>query len=172
MKEIIETTGKKIRRARREADLTQTELAEKIPVYKTTVSNWETDKYPPDYENLKRLSELLHKGISYFFGETESPTTKVSEPIVKYTASELSELSELRERVRQLEESNIKLEEDRIKSIFNRDETKRIRSKSIQLDAVNTLQDIKLEKLEKKIEELQEKKKALIEQLKMGKKKK
>lgn len=48
----------KLTSLRRENDLTQTELAEKLKVSRQTVSNWETGEALPSTDNLGRLGEL------------------------------------------------------------------------------------------------------------------
>lgn len=49
--------GNRIRRIRKELEMTQTELGEKIGVSFVTVSNWETGKHKPEMEQLKKVAE-------------------------------------------------------------------------------------------------------------------
>lgn len=51
--------GKRIRKARQDKDLTQEQLADKIGYTKQTVSNWETGKSTPRYEDKYILSKEL-----------------------------------------------------------------------------------------------------------------
>nr|WP_288724101.1 helix-turn-helix transcriptional regulator [uncultured Sellimonas sp.] len=53
------TTGKFLARKRKEKNLTQEQLAEKIGVSNKTISKWETGKCMPDYAVVKSLCEEL-----------------------------------------------------------------------------------------------------------------
>ena len=50
--------GKKLKNARIEAGLTQEKAAEKIDVYRQTISNWENEKSYPDIISVIALSDL------------------------------------------------------------------------------------------------------------------
>ena len=50
-------TGKFISQKRKEKNLTQEQLAEKLGVSNKTVSKWETGKCMPDYSVVKSLCE-------------------------------------------------------------------------------------------------------------------
>ena len=54
-----QTTGKFIAHKRKEKNLTQEQLAEKLGVSNKTVSKWETGKCMPDYSVVKNLCEEL-----------------------------------------------------------------------------------------------------------------
>ena len=53
------TTGKFISKKRKEKNLTQEQLAEKLGVSNKTISKWETGKCMPDYSIVKSLCEEL-----------------------------------------------------------------------------------------------------------------
>lgn len=53
------TTGKFIAQKRKEKNLTQEQLAEKLGVSNKTISKWETGKCMPDYSVVKTLCEEL-----------------------------------------------------------------------------------------------------------------
>ncbi len=55
--------GEKIRSARKNAGLTQAQLAEKLFVSRQAITKWEAGKGMPDLENLRQLSSLLHISI-------------------------------------------------------------------------------------------------------------
>jgi len=76
--------GKKICDARNELDITQVELAEMIGSAHSTIANWETGRFIPEINSLKKLSEVLKKPLEYFFEETEK--IKVSSPIAEYSS--------------------------------------------------------------------------------------
>ena len=48
-----QTFGEKLKSARKEAGLTQEQLAVKLMVSRQAITKWETDKGMPDIENLK-----------------------------------------------------------------------------------------------------------------------
>ncbi len=53
------TLGEKIKLARKQAGLSQEQLAEKIGVSRSAVAKWEVNNGMPDIDNLKALSQLL-----------------------------------------------------------------------------------------------------------------
>lgn len=60
------TVGEKIKLARINENLSQSELAKAIGVTYQTISKWELNKSLPDIFSLKKLSEFLKKDIYYF----------------------------------------------------------------------------------------------------------
>lgn len=59
------TLGEKLKEARKQAGLSQEQLAEKLGISRSAVAKWETDKGIPDVDNLKALSGLLSVSIDY-----------------------------------------------------------------------------------------------------------
>ena len=57
------TFGEKLKNARKNAGLSQEQLAEKLCVSRAAVAKWETDKGLPDIMNLKAISRLLDISI-------------------------------------------------------------------------------------------------------------
>ena len=62
MKENGMTFAEKLKEARKSAELTQEQLAEKLMVSRQAITKWESEKGLPDIENLRLLSQVL--GIS------------------------------------------------------------------------------------------------------------
>ncbi len=62
--------GKKIKLARVELDLTQTELAQKIGATQKSISRYEAGKSIPKIETLLKLARTLRKPSAYFLGLT------------------------------------------------------------------------------------------------------
>lgn len=63
----------RIAQFRRESDMNQRELGEKLGVGQTTVSAWETGRNEPDSDSLSRMANLFHTTIGYLMGyEAES----------------------------------------------------------------------------------------------------
>ena len=58
--------GKKIKLARIEADLTQTQLAQKIKAKQKSISRYETGASLPSLETLVKIAKALKKPIGYF----------------------------------------------------------------------------------------------------------
>ena len=65
------TFGEKLREARKEAGLTQEQLAEKLSVSRSAVAKWESDTGMPDVVNLKAMSGLLSVNIDQLLDEDE-----------------------------------------------------------------------------------------------------
>jgi|SRR5690625_9801 len=76
------TFGEKLKKARKEAGLTQEQLAEKLNVSRSAIAKWETDKGMPDIDNLKLLSQLVDVSIDYLLDEGEKISfNEIKEPI-------------------------------------------------------------------------------------------
>ena len=59
---------KRLRQLRREYNMTQEDLGEKLGVGKTTISNYETGKSYPDNENILKLSKIFEVTTDYLLG--------------------------------------------------------------------------------------------------------
>jgi len=76
------TFGEKLKKARKEAGLTQEELAKRMNVSRSAVAKWETDKGMPDIENLRLISSMIDVSIDYLLEEGERITfNETKEPI-------------------------------------------------------------------------------------------
>lgn len=76
------TLGEKITAARKQAGLSQAELAERIFVSRQAVSKWENDRGLPDIENIKALSGVFGVSLDYLVGMNENtPAPVLIEPI-------------------------------------------------------------------------------------------
>ena len=76
------TFGEKLKNARKEAGLSQEQLAEKLSVSRSAVAKWETDNGMPDVNNLKAMASLLNTSIDYLLDEDEKLTfNETREPI-------------------------------------------------------------------------------------------
>ncbi len=65
------TLGEKIKQARRNAGLTQEQMAEKLMISRPAITKWESDKGIPDIENLKAISKLLDVSLDYLLNDGE-----------------------------------------------------------------------------------------------------
>ncbi len=61
--------GKKIKIARIELDLTQTDLAKKINAKQKSISRYETGLSMPSIDTLVKIAKALKKSTSYFLEE-------------------------------------------------------------------------------------------------------
>ena len=61
--------GKKIKLARVELDLTQTQLAKKINAKQKSISRYETEVSLPSIETLVKIAKVLKKPAGYFLDE-------------------------------------------------------------------------------------------------------
>ena len=58
--------GEKIKKLRKERNITITDLGRIVGMSKSTVSMWEQGLRRPEYEELQKLSDFFGKSISYF----------------------------------------------------------------------------------------------------------
>ena len=76
------TFGEKLKSARKNAGLSQEQMAEKLCVSRAAVAKWETDKGLPDIMNLKSISKLLDVSIDTLLSDEEAAEFLVTkEPI-------------------------------------------------------------------------------------------
>lgn len=75
----------KIRIARKNKGYKQSELALKLNVKNTTISNWEKGISKPDFDNIQKLCDLLDVDANYFFNTKSLHThlSYVEEEIIK-----------------------------------------------------------------------------------------
>ena len=65
------TLGEKIKEARKQCDLSQEQLAEKMAVSRSAVAKWEANNGLPDVDNLKSLAQLLNVSVDYLLDDGE-----------------------------------------------------------------------------------------------------
>ncbi|MCM1514641.1 MAG: helix-turn-helix domain-containing protein [Anaeroplasma bactoclasticum] len=75
----METFGMRLSRVRRENNLTQEDIAEKLHITAQAVSKWENDITSPDIDTLVKLSELLHISLDDLLGKKGGQTQYVAE---------------------------------------------------------------------------------------------
>lgn len=61
----------RLRQLRKEANMTQKQLADKLQCSYTTVSNLETGRNQPPLRTLRLLSDIFHVSIDYLLGKEE-----------------------------------------------------------------------------------------------------
>lgn len=93
------TIGKKIKTARKNAGLSQEQLAEKLCVSRAAVAKWETDKGLPDIMNLKAISKLLDVSIDSLLDDGEAADYTVTKEPIDLNALELRGRARLKQDV-------------------------------------------------------------------------
>ena len=73
--------GETIRNARKSLGLTQRQLAEKLGVSNTSVSNWEKGLSRPDADLIQKLCVCLHLQPNDIYGTTEAPAENHRRPV-------------------------------------------------------------------------------------------
>ena len=64
------TLGEKLKEARKQASLSQEQLAEKLGVSRSAVAKWETGNGIPDVGNLKVIAQLLNVSVDYLLDDS------------------------------------------------------------------------------------------------------
>ena len=68
--------GEKIKKKRKELNLTQEYLAKELNISRQAISKWEKEMSYPSMENLVKLSEIFGVDIEYFKNEKEEKSKK------------------------------------------------------------------------------------------------
>lgn len=67
--------AERLKLLRKEAGLTQVQLAEKMGVSKGTVAMWEIGKREPNFETLDTLSNIFDRRIDYILGRSDDASS-------------------------------------------------------------------------------------------------
>lgn len=81
-----------IKKARKKKGLTQAELAKQIGVSQGSLSAWETDRWQPDVESLKKLCEVLNCSADYLLVQQTVTLSKSVDNIYFHLAKEMEEM--------------------------------------------------------------------------------
>lgn len=84
------TLGEKLKAARKNAGLTQEELAARLCVSRAAVAKWETDKGLPDIMNLKAISKLLDVSIDYLVDDGQTLELRVTKELIELSTFEIT----------------------------------------------------------------------------------
>ncbi|MCK8824880.1 helix-turn-helix domain-containing protein [Fuchsiella alkaliacetigena] len=77
--------AKRIKKLRKEFDLTQEKLAKKVGVSRATIAGYETKGKEPPYDTLTKLAEIFNVSTDYLLGLTDE--RKTAEKIKKALAN-------------------------------------------------------------------------------------
>nr|WP_302597785.1 helix-turn-helix transcriptional regulator [uncultured Cellulosilyticum sp.] len=89
--------SKRLKELRKEHNLTQADLAQKLGVVRTAITNYETNRTMPDPAALNELANLFNVSIDYLLGNTNTPTDNLTVKEEKDIAKKLDELKEILE---------------------------------------------------------------------------
>ncbi|WP_051663151.1 XRE family transcriptional regulator [Alicyclobacillus macrosporangiidus] len=70
---VMSMLGSRIRKMRQANKMTQQQLADRLGLAKSTISQYENDINEPDADTLRRLSETLGCTADYLLGRTDDP---------------------------------------------------------------------------------------------------
>ncbi|QUH20415.1 helix-turn-helix domain-containing protein [Alkaliphilus sp. B6464] len=72
--------SERLRSLRKDLNLTQEELAQKLNKTRSTIAGYETERKQPDYETLKFIADFFDVSIDYLLGRTHdrNPTVRIS----------------------------------------------------------------------------------------------
>lgn len=79
--------NERLRELRKQQNLTQEQLAERLHMSRQAISHWETGRAAPDYEALRLLAEALNTTPSALLGEEEPHPAADEAPAKKRTGS-------------------------------------------------------------------------------------
>ena len=68
----------RLRDARRNAAISQKDLAAKIGVSRSTVAMWENEMSQPDHDSLRKISSALNVSIDYLLGNENNKSEDVT----------------------------------------------------------------------------------------------
>lgn len=97
--EDFKKLGAKIRKARKEAGLSQKDVSRALKVSDKAVSSYEVGRNQPSFQILKTISDITHKPISYF-GNSDTTDATLEEKLATIER-ELQEIKELLKRKRE-----------------------------------------------------------------------
>ncbi|MTI59106.1 MAG: helix-turn-helix domain-containing protein [Firmicutes bacterium] len=87
--------GNMIRKLRKEKNMTQTELGQKINVAKSTISQYENNINTPDIKTIQKLAKIFEVSISYLLEETTERNTYQINPELANYLTKVSERKDL-----------------------------------------------------------------------------
>jgi len=85
------TFGEKIQKLRKEAGLSQEELAYQLNVSRQAISKWERDNGYPETEKIVRMSKIFHVTLDYLLNEEETQTQEPKAECGIYVSREMAD---------------------------------------------------------------------------------
>lgn len=90
----METVGERIKRLRKNANLTQTELAEKLGLQFSAISKYENELVPLPQENLLKLSKIFSVSTDYILTGKDTITEPIEIAASMKDKADLSQMSD------------------------------------------------------------------------------
>ena len=87
--------SERLKASRKEARLTQVELAKILKVSTGTIGMWETGKREPKFEAMVQLSKTLNKSVDYLLGLSENDSPQPTDKILSNEDSRLQVQAEV-----------------------------------------------------------------------------
>lgn len=94
----MENVGERIKRLRKELNLTQTELAQKLNLECAAISKYETGRVPLTQDSLLKLSEIFDVTTDYLLCKTNDKTYNKSIQIAACMNDDTVDLSNLSDK--------------------------------------------------------------------------
>ena len=67
--------SERLKELRKQAHLTQVELAKKLGIVQSSFADWERGKKKPTQENLVKIAHILNVSVDYFVGNSDEENT-------------------------------------------------------------------------------------------------
>ena len=110
---MSQSLGQQIRQARKAKGITQEELAKNVPVSRQTISSWENDRTQPDFDTLRKLTQILEVDVGHMFDGEETGNEAVhADPLEEVESIHQPEQTETAEA-----DAEMSQETRRIKSV-------------------------------------------------------
>lgn len=84
-----------LKRLRENANLTQSELAERVGLKRYSISDWENERTEPDIESIKRLAHFFNVSTDYLLGRSDTPNEAKEEDLDDYKFALYGEVRDL-----------------------------------------------------------------------------
>lgn len=85
------TFGEKIQKLRKEAGLSQEELAYQLDVSRQAISKWERDNGYPETEKIVRMSKIFHVTLDYLLNEEDTQVQETKAERGLYVSREMAD---------------------------------------------------------------------------------
>ena len=99
--------NEKLKMLRKESNLTQEELAEKLNVSRQAITKWESGDGTPDIENLKQISNLFNTTIDELVKEDKNVTVEAKEQYIYIEELEIDHTKHFDINICKIKELNI-----------------------------------------------------------------
>lgn len=104
----MKTMGEIIKQLRKENNLSQTQLSEKIGVARNTISMWESNERLPNENAKESICDLFNVDMNYLYGKTDIKNKLVHDDREWYETNELCDkIAKLTPSDRELIESMV-----------------------------------------------------------------